>query len=250
MAQVALVRAEQPRVGTRKLQIHLAEAGVPVGRDQLFTWLRDDDALVKRKRRGTFTTYSRHGYAVAPNRLKDALITGPGQAVVSDITYLRLERDRFAYLFLVSDVYARQIVGWHLSQDLSHHSALLALQHAVRTIGAVDGVLHHSDRGSQYCCHEYLRSLATVHMLPSMTDANHCYQNAIAERDQWHPERRIQPRHRLPILHGRPPRSRTKRPLLQHGPPARKPRHADPRPRVLPRSLGRKKPSLTCVDIS
>lgn len=182
MAQVALVRAEQPRVGTRKLQTHLADAGVPVGRDQLFTWLRDDDALVKRKRRGTFTTYSRHGYAVAPNRLKDAVITGPGQAVVSDITYLRLERDRFAYLFLVSDVYARHIVGWHLSQDLSHHSALQALQHAIRTIGAVDGVLHHSDRGSQYCCHEYLRSLATAQMLPSMTDANHCYQNAIAER--------------------------------------------------------------------
>jgi len=137
---------------------------------------------VKRKRRGTFTTYSKHRYAVAPNRLTDATITGAGQAVVSDITYLRLGPDRFAYLFLVSDVYARQIVGWHLSQDLSHHSALQALQHAITTLGTVDGVLHHSDRGSQYCCHAYLRSLAAVRMLPSMTDANHCYQNAIAER--------------------------------------------------------------------
>lgn len=182
LAQVAVVRATQPRVGTRKLQTHLAAAGIPVGRDRLFTWLRDDAALVTRKRRGTFTTYSKHGYAVAPNRLRTAGITGPGQAVVSDITYLRLAPDRFAYLFLVTDVYARQIVGWHLSQNLSHHSALQALQHAIRTLGAVDGVLHHSDRGSQYCCHEYLRALATAHMLPSMTDANHCYQNAIAER--------------------------------------------------------------------
>jgi transposase InsO family protein len=179
---VAAHRREQPRVGTRKLHRHLATAGVAVGRDRLFSWLRDDDALVKRKRRGTFTTYSRHGYAVAPNRLKDATITGPGQAVVSDITYLRLERDRFAYLFLSTDVYSRHIVGWHVSRDLSHHSALQALHHTLATLPSHDGVLHHSDRGSQYCCHEFLRALAAYRLLPSMTDANHCYQNAIAER--------------------------------------------------------------------
>jgi transposase InsO family protein len=179
---VAAHRREQPRVGTRKLHAHLATAGVAVGRDRLFTWLRDTDALVKRKRRGTFTTYSRHGYAVAPNRLKAATITGPGQAVVSDITYLRLERDRFAYLFLTTDVYSRHIVGWHVSRDLSHHSALQALHHAVTTLQDATGVLHHSDRGSQYCCHEFLQALAAHRLLPSMTDANHCYQNAIAER--------------------------------------------------------------------
>lgn len=182
LAAVETERTAQPRVGTRKLQVHLAAAGVPVGRDQLFTWLREDDALVTRKRRGTFTTYSRHGYAVAPNRLKDAVITGPGQAVVSDITYLRLAGDRFAYLFLTTDVDSRHIVGWHLSRDLSHHAALQALQHAGATLGASDGVRHHSDRGSQYCCHEFLRALAAQRWLPSMTDANHCDQNALAER--------------------------------------------------------------------
>lgn len=179
---MAAHRREQPRVGTRKLHEHLTTAGVPVGRDRLFTWLRDADALVKRKRRGTFTTYSRHGYAVAPNRLKHATITGPGQAVVSDITYLRLAPDRFAYLYLTTDVYSRYIVGWHISRDLSHHSALQALHHAVATLKESAGVLHHSDRGSQYCCHEFLRALAAHRVLPSMTDANHCYQNAIAER--------------------------------------------------------------------
>lgn len=182
LAAVETERAVQPRVGTRKLQVHLAAAGVPVGRDQLFTWLREERALVPRKRRGTFTTYSRHGYAVAPNRLTDAVITGPGQAVVSDITYLRLARDGFAYLFLTTDVYSRHIVGWHLSRDLSHHGALLALQQAGVTLGQSDGVLHHSDRGSQYCCHAFLRALADQRWLPSMTDANHCYQNALAER--------------------------------------------------------------------
>lgn len=179
---MALERREQPRVGTRKLQRHLATTGVPVGRDQLFAWLREADALVRPKRRGTFTTYSRHGYAVAPNRLKDATITGPGQAVVSDITYLRLARDGFAYLFLTTDVYSRHIVGWHVGRDLSHHSALQTLQHALAALPAREGVLHHSDRGSQYCCHDFLRALAAERLLPSMTDANHCYQNAIAER--------------------------------------------------------------------
>jgi putative transposase len=169
-------------VGTRKLHAHLAQAGLVVGRDRLFTWLRERDALVKRKRRGAFTTYAKHGYAVAPNRLKDAVITGPRQAVVSDITYLRLARDTFAYLFLTSDVYSRHIVGWHLSRDLSHHSALRALHQALAPLGAGDGLLHHSDRGRQYCCHEFLQALASARMLPSMTDANHCYQNAIAER--------------------------------------------------------------------
>ncbi len=182
MAAVATVRADQPRVGTRKLQRHLADEGVAVGRDQLFTVLRDERALVPRKRRGTFTTYSKHTYAVAANHLKDATITAPGQAMVGDITYLRLAADRFAYLFLLTDVHSRYIVGWHLSRDLSHHAALIALAQAEATIGDVAGLLHHTDRGSQYCCHDYLAALAAAHILPSMTDANHCYQNALAER--------------------------------------------------------------------
>ncbi len=180
---VALVRDAQPRVGGRKLQRHLAaDHGVVVGRDALFTVLRDEDLLVKRKRRGTQTTYSQHGYAVAPNRFATMTITGPRQAVVSDITYLRLVRDAFVYLFLVSDVCSRKIVGWHLARDLSHYGALQALQGAVLDVRDVEGVVHHSDRGSQYCCHEYLRALATCRIIPSMTDGNHCYQNAIAER--------------------------------------------------------------------
>jgi transposase InsO family protein len=182
LAQVATVRATQPRVGTRKLQGHLADAGVYVGRDQLNTWLRERNDLVKRKRRGTYTTYSRHGYAVAPNLVTDRVVTAPRQVVVADITYLRLRHGAFAYLFLLTDLYARTIVGWYLSHDLSHYGALRALHMAVETVGDVVGLVHHSDRGSQYCCHEYRRALAAHRILSSMTDANHCYQNAIAER--------------------------------------------------------------------
>ena len=181
-AQVDALRRVQPRVGTRKLHAHLQAAGVRVGRDQLFTWLRERGQLVKRKRRGTQTTYARHAYAVAPNRLKTMTVTAPRQVVVSDITYLRLEHAAFAYLFLVTDLYSRTIVGWHVSRDLSHHAALRALDAAHRRLGPVTGVVHHSDRGSQYCCHDYLQQLHAHHMLPSMTDDNHCYQNAVAER--------------------------------------------------------------------
>lgn len=181
LEHVDALRVAQPRMGARKLHAQLTEAGPPIGRDRLLTLLRTTGRLVQRKPRFTRTTYSHHGYAVAPNVLKTTTVTAPGQVVVSDITYLRLTHT-FVYLFLVTDLYSRKIVGWHVSRDLSHHAALIALQRAIATLGNVRGVLHHSDRGSQYCCHDYLQQLAAVGMLPSMTDENHCYQNAVAER--------------------------------------------------------------------
>jgi putative transposase len=182
LAHVDTVRRLEPRVGTRKLHGRLAEVGVWIGRDHLFSLLGGSGRLVKRKRRHTQTTYSGHGYAVAPNCLRGLAVTAPRQVVVSDITYLRLAHGGSAYLFLVTDLYARRIVGWHLSRDLSHHAALVALHHAVTTLGVTQGVVHHSDRGSQYCCHAYRRALHAHQMLSSMTDADHCYQNAVAER--------------------------------------------------------------------
>ena len=179
---VDALRRVQPRVGTRKLHHALTTAGVAVGRDQLFTLLRTTGRLVSRKRRATQTTYARHHYVVAPNLVKTMTVTAPRQVVVSDITYLRLAHGAFAYLFLVTDLSARCIVGWHLRGDLSHHGALAALAAAQQTLGDSAGIVHHSDRGSQYCCHEYLRQLQTLRMLPSMTDGAHCYQNAVAER--------------------------------------------------------------------
>lgn len=178
-------RVEQPRVGTRKLHRHiqpqLKRAGFPVGRDKLFEILREEQLLVQPKRRFSKTTYSRHRYAVAPNLVKNLEITGCNQVWVSDITYIRI-RDGFAYLFLVTDAYSRKVIGYHLSRDLTHYSALLALDMAVITAGDVSGTIHHSDRGCQYCCHEYLRFLRQRGMDSSMTDESHCYQNAIAER--------------------------------------------------------------------
>lgn len=174
------IRVDQPRVGTRKLYHKLPPK--LVGRDKLFDILREENKLVRPKKSFTKTTYSRHRYAVAPNRVKELEVTAPKQVVVSDITYLRMARKEFAYLFLVTDRFSRQIMGYHLSRDLSHYSALLALDNAVERMGDVEGTIHHSDRGCQYCCHEYLRYLDRKQMLPSMTDESHCYQNAVAER--------------------------------------------------------------------
>lgn len=176
------IRIDEPRVGTRKLQDRLRKMGMKIGRDQLFAILRRSGRLVKVKKRFEKTTYSRHSYAVAPNRIKELEIVRPGQVVVSDCTYLRLAGREFAYLFLVTDAFTRMIVGYHVSRDLSHYSAVIALANAVRAMTDTDGMIHHSDRGCQYCCHEYLGVLKQHGILSSMTDADHCYQNAIAER--------------------------------------------------------------------
>lgn len=188
MQLVDEVRQEQTRMGTRKLVDQLKKHhDTEVGRDRLFTLLRESDRLVKKKKRFEKTTYSRHGYAVAPNRIKELVIDKPNQVLVCDSTYLRLMGRKFAYLFLVSDAYTRRIVGHHVSLDLTHYSAVIALSKAATWLKEVQsvtgpGVIHHSDRGCQYCCHEYLAVLKSHGMESSMTDADHCYQNAIAER--------------------------------------------------------------------
>lgn len=184
---VAGIRKDQPRVGTRKLHDELkptfVKGRIPIGRDKLFDVLRDADQLIKPKKSFVKTTYSKHSYAVARNRLKRRKAEPrPGKVVVSDITYLRLEHGKFAYLFLVTDLGGRKILGYHVSRDLTHHSACIALERAARAMPKTKGVIHHSDRGCQYCCHEYLARLEHHEMLASMTDENHCYQNAVAER--------------------------------------------------------------------
>jgi transposase InsO family protein len=176
------IREDEPRVGTRKLQDRLIKSGKTVGRDFLFSLLKKTDRLVKPKKSFEKTTYSDHGYAVAPNRIKELVVTAPKQVLVTDITYIRMAKGEFAYLFLVTDKFSRRIVGYHISRDLTHYSALLALDNAVRLMGDVTGTIHHSDRGCQYCCHEFLKYLGEHEMLSSMTDESHCYQNAIAER--------------------------------------------------------------------
>lgn len=179
------VRKNEPMTGCRKIHHRISEdllrLGYSVGRDRLFSILREHNMLVKRRKKYKRTTYSNHGYAVAPNRLKKTDVFKANQVFVSDITYISLKRG-FAYLFLVTDLYSRKIVGSYLSENLKNEGAIIALRRAVSKVDDTKDIIHHSDRGCQYCCHSFLAELSRHNMLASMTDDNHCYENAVAER--------------------------------------------------------------------
>lgn len=183
-----LVRRErwrQPRLGGRKL-LHvigpeLQAAGVSIGRDRFFRLLEQNGLLVPRKRRSARTTNSRHGFAVYPNRAKEQEVTAPHQLLVSDITYLRTGAG-FMYLALVMDSFSRAIVGYDCSDSLEVVGALRALKMAIRQLPGESRPMHHSDRGIQYCCREYIQRLQRGHLSISMTEQNHCYENSQAER--------------------------------------------------------------------
>jgi len=178
-------RAVQPRLGVRKLrhvlEAELSSAGVSVGRDRFFGILRSNELLIERRVRSARTTWSNHGLRTYSNLLKDAELTGPHQALVSDITYLRTD-EGFLYLCLVMDAYSRAIVGFDCSDTLEAEGAMHALSQALAQLPAGSCVIHHSDRGSQYCCGDYVKLLKDAAVRISMTEENHCYENAQAER--------------------------------------------------------------------
>ncbi len=182
-------RLSQPRIGTRKLHYLLNEplqqAGIMVGRDALFDILRDARMLVLPRRAYHKTTNSHHRFRRHPNLLKDAATkmvpTGCEQLWVADITYLPT-KTKPAYLSLVTDAYSRKIVGWHVHEGLETGQVSQALKMALRQRKTRQRLVHHSDRGIQYCSGEYQRIHERHGLTCSMTDGYDCYQNALAER--------------------------------------------------------------------
>jgi transposase InsO family protein len=185
----ALVRRErqqQPRLGVRKLHHRLkaewAEAGVRLGRDRLFEELRQRDLLLKPVRAEyPRTTQSYHNLPVFRNRLKGLEVQRPHEAWVSDLTYLRT-RQGFLYLALITDRYSRKVVGAHVGDTLEAVGCVRALEEAMAQLPTGAKPIHHSDQGSQYCCHEYVGRLEAHGIGISMTETNHCAENALAER--------------------------------------------------------------------
>jgi len=174
------IRRQMPRLGTRKLY-HLLRGDLPIGRDKLFSILRANKMLVKPQRSYTKTTMSKHWLHKHPNLLKERDISGAQQVYVSDITYIK-SKERTHYLSLVTDAYSMKIVGYHLSDDLSAESVVRAIQMAVKGRNKKIPLIHHSDRGLQYCSDVYQRLLTKYNITASMTDGYDCYQNALAER--------------------------------------------------------------------
>jgi putative transposase len=178
-------RKEQPRVGARRLHkalyFEFKANGMKVGRDRLFNILRHYGMLVKRKKASCRTTDSRHHFHKYGNLIKGMEITAPNQVWVSDITYIRTIKG-FCYLALITDVCSRKIVGYDISDSLELAGCLRALKKALRQARPAAGLVHHSDRGAQYCSHQYTAELKKWKIKISMTEENHCYENAIAER--------------------------------------------------------------------
>ena len=183
--EVMAIRMEMPRIGTRKLYFLLAERlrlmSIKIGRDALFDLLRKENMLVKPKKNYTKTTNSKHWLRKHPNLFLGLEVKGPEEVFVSDITYVK-SQEKTHYLSLVTDVFSRKIMGYHLSNDMSAENVVKALRMAMKNRRTNKPSIHHSDRGLQYCSQIYQKELIKNNITPSMTDGYDCYQNALAER--------------------------------------------------------------------
>jgi putative transposase len=179
-------RRIQSRLGTRKLyhllKPELEQAGVRMGRDRMFEELRQRELLLEPvPAQYPHTTQSYHNLPVFGNGIRDLEVKASNQVWVSDLTYLRT-REGFVYLALITDKYSRKIVGWHVGESLEAVGCVRALERALAELPQESKPIHHSDQGCQYCCHEYVNRLQERGLPISMTESNHCAENALAER--------------------------------------------------------------------
>lgn len=187
LEEVRRIRRTLPRVGTLKLhhllERYLAHNQIKIGRDKLNKLLKDNDLLIERpSRRYISTTQSLHPFKVYKNLFNNEQSDRPDQVWVSDITYIRT-RQGFCFLALITDTYSRKIVGYDISDSLELEGCYRALKQAIGKTGNYNQkLIHHSDRGSQYCSHKYTALLKEKGIQISMADRGNCYQNAMAER--------------------------------------------------------------------
>jgi transposase InsO family protein len=178
-------RALQPRLGGRKLfkilGPALENAGVKAGRDRFFEILREKGLLVPPLPKSPRTTRFMPCLPVFHNLVAGLKLTGINQAWAADITYIRTD-EGFLYLSLITDMWSRKIVGFHVGDSLETEGALLALAMALSSLRCDEKPIHHSDRGCQYASHLYVGTLQKAELQISMTEVLHCYENALAER--------------------------------------------------------------------
>lgn len=182
---VCRLREQMPRIGTRKLHFMmeplLAGHGIRIGRDYLFELLSERGMLVRQRKRKAVTTNSRHWMRKYANLVSNLDVTRPEQLWVSDITYIRLA-SQWGYLSLVTDAYSKRIMGHAFRADMTAAGCVEALEMALRNRMYAKTLIHHSDRGSQYCSKEYVKILTDNNIAISMTENGDPYENAIAER--------------------------------------------------------------------
>lgn len=186
LQKVMEIRKQQPVIGGRKLY-HLIQEQLPEelrpGRDSFFSMLRENGLLIRKTRsKHPRTTFSWHHFHLYPNLIRDMVPDGPNQIWVSDITYIRKQDGVFLYLSLVTDLYSHKIVGWNLSESLAMEGALASLNMALEGLPQDAGLVHHSDRGIQYCSSVYTAKLKARGIKISMTQSGDPKENAVAER--------------------------------------------------------------------
>jgi len=179
-------RREQPRLGGRKLYYlirpELTKAGVKMGRDRLFAELKRAGLLVeKRRSEWPKTTRFDRTLPVFKNLVKRRRLTGSNQVWVADITYIRTE-EGYLYLALKTDAWSRMIVGYELGKTLETQIVLKALNMGLKSLKRGEKPIHHSDRGCQYASHAFVQRAQQAGLRLSMTEQEHCAENALAER--------------------------------------------------------------------
>jgi putative transposase len=184
--EVLRIRKTHKKMGCRKLLVKLEafmfDHQIKMGRDALFDLLAANQLLIRRRNRRVSTTYSSHWLRKYPNLIREFVADGINQLWVSDITYWRF-KDKFLYISFVTDVFSHKIVGYNLSESLEAESSIHALQMALNQLKQpVEGLIHHSDRGIQYCCKEYVKLLQDNSIAISMTENGDPLENALAER--------------------------------------------------------------------
>lgn len=184
VAEVERIRQRLPRAGARKLhyrlQSFLEKHRIKLGRDKLIELLRRHNLLII-KQKSKRTTHSYHRFRKYKNIVKEVVPTRPNEIWVSDITYISVS-GTYCYLSLITDLYSRKVVGWSLRKDLTAEGPLTALSMAIKQRGKKQPLIHHSDRGIQYCCDKYVKKLKGNKIKISMTENSDPYENAVAER--------------------------------------------------------------------
>lgn len=183
---VCKVRKILPKAGTRKIQGKIAEdlasKGVKCGRDKLFSFMKSYNLLIVPPKQYVQTTFSKHWMRKYPDIFKGLTVTAPEQVWVSDITYIKT-LEGTSYLTMITDVFSRKIVWFNVSQNMTAVECAKALKQAIKSRMYIDNrIIHHSDRGLQYCSKEYVETAIKANIQMSMTETSSPYDNALAER--------------------------------------------------------------------
>jgi putative transposase len=186
LSEVVKIRKKHKHMGGRKLleklDSFMVEHKIKMGRDAFFDLLQANGLLVRRKKRRIFTTQSSHWYRKYPNKIKGLTPDRPNQLWVSDITYWKIENGN-VYISLITDAFSRKIVGYHVADTLDAIETVQALENALEELKEKPtGLVHHSDRGLQYCSTAYVTILNDQDIEISMTENGDPYENALAER--------------------------------------------------------------------